>query len=157
MCRSEHHQGVALNCQSLPVTELASAAQLRVPGRRSTWVYGNRINDPQNLGAMLRSALFLGADGFIIEQGHSCGVTPAVARASAGASELLPVLVSARHDPSLFAELATDFTIISTGVPRSMRKPVRDVRAVARGASENVLLVVGSEGEGVQPHLERLA
>jgi 23S rRNA (guanosine2251-2'-O)-methyltransferase len=49
------------------------------------------VEDPRNLGAILRSAYLLGAHGAIIPEHRAAGVTPAVAKASAGASELLPI------------------------------------------------------------------
>ena len=49
------------------------------------------VEDPRNLGAILRSAYLLGAGGVIIPEHRAAGVTSTVAKASAGASELLPV------------------------------------------------------------------
>ncbi len=49
------------------------------------------VEDPRNLGAILRSAYLLGAAGAIIPEHRAAQVTPAVAKASAGASELLPI------------------------------------------------------------------
>ena len=49
------------------------------------------IEDPRNLGAILRSAYLLGADGVIIPEHRAAQVTALVAKASAGASELLPI------------------------------------------------------------------
>ena len=49
------------------------------------------VEDPRNLGAILRSAYLLGAGGVIIPEHRAAQVTPVVAKASAGASELLPI------------------------------------------------------------------
>ena len=49
------------------------------------------VEDPRNLGAILRSAYLLGADGVIVPEHRAAQVTPAVAKASAGASELVPI------------------------------------------------------------------
>ena len=49
------------------------------------------VEDPRNLGAILRSAYLLGAGGVIIPGHRAAGVTAVVAKASAGASELLPI------------------------------------------------------------------
>lgn len=49
------------------------------------------VEDPRNLGAILRSAYLLGAGGVIIPEHRAAQVTPLVAKASAGASELLPI------------------------------------------------------------------
>ena len=52
----------------------------------------DNVEDPRNLGAILRSAYLLGAGGVIIPDHRAAQVTSTVAKASAGASELLPVV-----------------------------------------------------------------
>src|SRR5262249_54077818 len=49
------------------------------------------VEDPRNLGAILRSAYLLGAHGVIIPEHRAAAVTSVVAKASAGASELVPI------------------------------------------------------------------
>ena len=49
------------------------------------------VEDPHNLGAILRTAEAAGADGVVIPERHAVGVTGTVAKASAGASEYIPV------------------------------------------------------------------
>jgi 23S rRNA (guanosine2251-2'-O)-methyltransferase len=49
------------------------------------------IEDPHNLGAVLRTADAAGADGVVIPERRAVGVTPTVTKASAGASEYLPI------------------------------------------------------------------
>lgn len=51
----------------------------------------NELTDPQNLGSILRTADGLGAHGIIIPLHRSCGITPAVIKVSAGASEYVKV------------------------------------------------------------------
>ena len=52
------------------------------------------VEDPRNLGAILRSAYLLGAHGVVIPEHRAAQVTPLVTKASAGASELLPIIQS---------------------------------------------------------------
>jgi len=49
------------------------------------------IEDPHNLGAIIRTAEGAGADGIVIPERRAVGVTPTVVKASAGASEYLPI------------------------------------------------------------------
>ena len=49
------------------------------------------VEDPHNLGAILRTADAAGADGVVIPERRAAGVTPTVTKASAGASEHLPI------------------------------------------------------------------
>ncbi|MGB5811286.1 MAG: RNA methyltransferase substrate-binding domain-containing protein, partial [Polyangiales bacterium] len=56
-------------------------------GHRSILVALDEITDPQNLGAIIRSAVTLGTHGVIIPKHRAAAITPAVVRASAGATE----------------------------------------------------------------------
>jgi 23S rRNA (guanosine2251-2'-O)-methyltransferase len=82
------HQGVALETGRYPTTDveaiLARAAKL---DELAFIVALDHIGDPQNLGAMLRTAEIVGVHGVIIPRRRSAGVTPAVVNASAGATE----------------------------------------------------------------------
>lgn len=64
---------------------------LVTPGEPALLVALDGVEDPRNLGAILRSAYLLGAGGVIIPDHRAAQVTPLVTKASAGASELLPI------------------------------------------------------------------
>lgn len=66
------------------------------------WVALDEVTDPQNFGAVLRSALFLGAAGVVTCQRNSAPLSPVVSKASSGAMEVLPVY-SAKNLPQLLA------------------------------------------------------
>jgi 23S rRNA (guanosine2251-2'-O)-methyltransferase len=66
-----------------PLVELALAA----PGPRQILVALDGIEDPQNVGAIARSCEFFGVSGLFWPRDRACRLTPAVARASAGATE----------------------------------------------------------------------
>lgn len=85
------HQGVFLEAGPLPspdVPELASGAL----GTARPWLVAlDGIEDPQNLGAILRVADAAGVRGALVPERRAAPLTPAVARASAGALEHVPV------------------------------------------------------------------
>jgi len=103
------------------------------------------VEDPRNLGAILRSAYLLGAGGVIIPEHRAAQVTGVVSKASAGASELVPIaqvgnLVRALEELRELGvwrvavhatENATDITAIDGKLP--------------------LVLVLGAEGHGVRP------
>ncbi len=66
-------------------------AMLTSDGEPALLVALDGVEDPRNLGAILRSAYLLGAGGVIIPEHRAAHVTPLVAKASAGASELVPI------------------------------------------------------------------
>ena len=82
------HQGVAARVDRYPlasVTDILAVAQDR--DRPHFLLLLDNILDPQNLGAIIRTALCVGVDGVIMPKDRSAPVTSAVARASAGALE----------------------------------------------------------------------
>jgi len=84
------HQGVVAVTSAKQYTDLDDLVAAR-RGEHSLIVVLDGVEDPHNLGAILRTADAAGADGIIIPERRSAGVTGTVAKASAGASEHLPV------------------------------------------------------------------
>jgi 23S rRNA (guanosine2251-2'-O)-methyltransferase len=82
------HQGVVARVGSYPYSGLEEI--LAVPD--SLVVVLDSVTDPRNLGAVLRAADGAGASGVVIPKDRAVGVTPAAVKASAGASEHVPVV-----------------------------------------------------------------
>ncbi len=85
-----HHQGVALRMPEFPYAELETLLEKPLAEREPMLVLDG-VQDPQNLGAILRSACFLGAKGVIIPKDRSASVTAAVIKIAAGAAGYVPV------------------------------------------------------------------
>ncbi len=86
IARGENHQGIAAMVaekEYSTVDEIITIAHER--GERPLIVVCDGIEDPHNLGAVIRSAECCGAHGVIIPERRACGLTPAVSKASAGA------------------------------------------------------------------------
>lgn len=86
-----HHQGAGLLISEFPYTPLESLLEKQLMERDPLFVLDS-IQDPQNLGAILRSACFLGAKGVIIPRDRAAGITSAVIRIAAGATSYVPVV-----------------------------------------------------------------
>lgn len=86
------HQGVVAWLGPFVYAELADLVPAPgAPGGPALLVALDGVEDPRNLGAILRSAYLLGAHGVIVPEHRAAAVTPAAAKASAGASELIAV------------------------------------------------------------------
>lgn len=101
----QRHQGIVLCCSSLddslqdPLKMDAASGHAMTPphspgdvvpdGKAPFWVVLDRVQDPHNLGAILRSAEFFGVDGVVLSKKESCKLTPTVSHISAGAVEYL--------------------------------------------------------------------
>lgn len=103
LCRSGNHQGVAAVVSGYAYAELADvmdgASERKLP---PLLLLVDHVQDPQNLGSMIRSADAAGVNGVIIPRHRAASVTPAVVRASAGAAEHVKVAqVSNLHQAML--------------------------------------------------------
>src|SRR3954471_14986944 len=86
--QEERHQGVLAWLGAFVYADLDA---LVPPSGPALLLALDGVEDPRNLGAILRSAYLLGAHGVLIPDHRAAQVTPLVAKASAGASELVPV------------------------------------------------------------------
>jgi 23S rRNA (guanosine2251-2'-O)-methyltransferase len=100
------------------------------------------IMDPQNLGAILRSAEVAGADGAIIPEHRSAPLSPAAVKASSGASELLAI-ATVSGIPSAIAEVKR------AGIWCAALDVRGEMPPWEFDLTQRVCIVVGSEGEGV--------
>ena len=92
MSRTHAHQGVIALAAARPyatLDDIFALAESR--GEAPLIVVCDELSDPHNLGAIIRSAECAGAHGVVIPKRRSAGLTPVVAKASAGAIEYMPV------------------------------------------------------------------
>ena len=92
LSRSGRHQGIMAEMKAIPyssVEEMLAAA--REKGEAPFLLLLDGIEDPHNLGAIIRTAHQAGAHGVIIPKNRAAGLTATVARVSAGALAYLPV------------------------------------------------------------------
>jgi 23S rRNA (guanosine2251-2'-O)-methyltransferase len=91
MACTEAPQGVVAHARPLPETDLD---ELCAPGRGVPFLLAlDGVTDPQNLGALLRTAEAAGVTGVLLPRHRAVHVTPAVAKAAAGAIEYVPMAV----------------------------------------------------------------
>ena len=101
------------------------------------------IQDPQNLGAILRTAEVAGAGGAILPEHRSAPLSPAAVKASSGASELLPI-AKVSGLPSAVVEIKR------AGIWCVALDPRGEMLAWDFDFTQPVCVVVGAEGQGVQ-------
>jgi len=141
-CGSPDHQGI---CAEVADYRYADAAEL-LAREDALIVALDEIQDPQNLGAICRTAECAGATGVVIPERRSADVTPAVCKASAGAVEHLAIArVRNLADFLLDARRAGAWSYGADGGARTGY-----ARPDYRG---KVVLVMGSEGRGLRPRV----
>ncbi|MDH3622670.1 MAG: 23S rRNA (guanosine(2251)-2'-O)-methyltransferase RlmB [Myxococcales bacterium] len=104
----------------------------------------DEVTDPQNLGAIIRSAVTLGLDGLVIPKHRAAGITPAVVRASAGATEHAAIARVTNLQRTLLSLHETGMEII--GLDAAADIGIRDLEPAHGGR----VLVIGSEGKGLR-------
>jgi len=147
-CGSSAHQGI---CAEAGPYRYASADVL-LAGESPLLVALDQIQDPQNLGAICRTAECVGAAGVVIPERRAAEITPAVCKASAGAVEHLPVArVRNLADFLGDARSAGCWCYGASAATESDERPVPYDSPDYRGSG--VVLVLGSEGGGLRPRV----
>jgi 23S rRNA (guanosine2251-2'-O)-methyltransferase len=140
-----HHQGVALEASEYPtvgVDEILALAQQR--GEPPFLLLLDLLQDPQNIGSLLRTAEAVGVHGVVMQQRRAAGVTPAVVHASAGAVEHMLVAQVASLVDTMAMLKARGLWLAGLEAARGAQ---RYDRADLKGP---LALVAGSEGEGLR-------
>lgn len=143
LTRFGHHQGVALKTSGYPYVEFNDILNEVEADENALVVVLDHLEDPQNVGAILRTACAVGVSGVIIPEDRACGITPAAVRASAGGSEYIKVakVVNLVRAMQALKEAGVWFTGLDWG------KDARNYTEIDfRGKAG---LVVGAEGSGI--------
>jgi 23S rRNA (guanosine2251-2'-O)-methyltransferase len=138
------HQGVVARVEPYPYADARALA--REP--RPLLVCLDQVTDPQNLGAVCRSAEGAGATGIVLPAHHSARVTPAVCRASAGAVEHLPVAVVPNLARFLGEVKGPGFWVYAADTTAAV--PMWQAELTG-----GLALVFGAEGKGLRPLVRR--
>ena len=104
----------------------------------------DEVTDPQNLGAIIRSAVTLGLDGVIFPKHRAAGITSAVVRASAGATEHASIARVTNLQRTLLSLSESGMEII--GLDSGADLDIHELEPSAAGR----ILVIGSEGKGLR-------
>jgi 23S rRNA (guanosine2251-2'-O)-methyltransferase len=141
---SEAHQGI---CAEVEAYRYADADVL-LAAPAPLLVALDEVQDPQNLGAVARSAEVAGATGLVIPERRAAEVTPAVCKASAGAVEHLPVArVRNLADFLVDAKAAGCWSYGADAAARTRYDQV--------DLAGGVVLVLGAEGKGLRPRVAK--
>jgi 23S rRNA (guanosine2251-2'-O)-methyltransferase len=134
------HQGIALACDFLPRRALEEI--LSGEGRKIVLVL-DQISDPQNVGAILRSAAAFDAAAVVVQDRHAPPETGALAKAASGALDLVPYLPVVNIARAL--EELGDAGYWRIALSSDSGRTLAD----AKGPG-SLALVLGSEGSGIR-------
>ena len=137
------HQGVALQLPAYEYADVEDVLGDALDAPAGLVVALDGITDPRNLGAVIRSAAAFGAQGVVIPERRSAQMTAAAWKTSAGAAARVPVAKVTNLNRTLKQFAQAGFTV--AGLAGGAEADV----AGFPGADGPVLLVVGTEGEGL--------
>ncbi|MDX2241238.1 MAG: 23S rRNA (guanosine(2251)-2'-O)-methyltransferase RlmB [Leptolyngbyaceae cyanobacterium bins.302] len=144
-----NHQGIAAQVAPYEYVELADLIeQAKAKSEQPVLVVADGITDPHNLGAIIRTAEAMGAQGLVIPQRRAVGITATVAKVAAGALETFAVSRVVNLSRALEDLKAAGFWIY--GLATESTQSLQDVTF-----SGAIALVVGAEGEGLSLLIQR--
>ncbi|AFY44227.1 23S rRNA (guanosine(2251)-2'-O)-methyltransferase RlmB [Nostoc sp. PCC 7107] len=144
-----NHQGIAAQIAPYSYLELPDLiAKAKSVANDPVIVVAEGITDPHNLGAIIRTAEAIGAQGLVIPQRRAVGITSTVVKVAAGALEKFAVARVVNLGRALEELKEAGFWIYGTAATGS--EPIHTVRFTGP-----VVLVIGSEGEGLNMLTQR--
>src|SRR5437868_1387275 len=148
------HQGIALEVEPLPEPDLEDVLQSGPASGRCIIVVLDQLSDPQNIGAVLRSAAAFGARAVVIAAHGAPPQTGALAKAASGALERVPLVRVVNLARALDRLKGAGFWICGLDETAPQQLAHLDI-------GDRVAIVLGSEGGGmrrlVREHCDFLA
>lgn len=144
LCGTDHHQGVAVKAEPFSYADLADVLESVQGAQDGLILVLDSVQDPHNLGALIRSAACAGAQAVVIPKDRAVGVTAVVEKSSAGAIETIAVAQVVNISQALEQLKAAGFWIY--GADGSARHTIYQ-----QNLTGPVALVVGGEGGGIRP------
>ena len=148
IANTTHHNGVAVKVSEIETYSIEQiVSRAKKPG---LLVALDGIQDPHNVGAILRTCDCAGVDGVILTKHNSCGLTPTVVKASTGAAYTVPVSIVTNLSQTLRNLKQEGYWVVGTDM--------KDAREYREGMYDSpTVLVIGSEGQGISNLVSRRA
>ncbi|KAL9300001.1 putative 23S rRNA (guanosine(2251)-2'-O)-methyltransferase [Arabidopsis thaliana] len=144
------HQGLVLDASPLELVKVKELDPISSEEEKySLWVALDEVTDPQNLGAIIRSAYFFGATGVVVCAKNSAPLSAVVSKASAGSLEVMELRYCKNMMQFLEASAENGWRVVGGSVsPKAVA-----LNEVLPGSP--TILVLGNEGTGLRPLVER--
>ncbi|XP_006016132.1 rRNA methyltransferase 1, mitochondrial [Alligator sinensis] len=151
LCKDEVHQGVCLEASPLGLKSIEETEVPACQDPQQIWLVLEQIQDPMNLGTLLRCAYFLGVDQVVMSRSNSCPLTPVVSKASAGAMEILDVYSTDDIPRFLKAKIEACWEVVGTVSKSEVEGNIPVVDCLDFQWEKPTVLVLGNEASGLSP------
>jgi len=139
---TEHHEGVCVEAKPLKTLTLKNLIQRLSDMQRACVVVLENVENPHNLGAIVRTACFFGVTAVLVKSTHMKSLSGATCRVSEGAAEIVPICIASQFGSFFEALKSRGFSVVAT-TPHQARS-VYHVRW-----PDKVIVVFGAEGAGL--------
>ncbi|CAG00639.1 unnamed protein product, partial [Tetraodon nigroviridis] len=145
------HQGVCLQASRLDflTKTTCNSRGSKDSNRPPLWLVLEEIQDPMNLGAILRSAYFLGVDRVASSVHRSCPLSPVVSKASSGVMEVMEVYGYESLEDMLRMKVAQGWQVVGSVGTEAEATHIPIIRCSDFHLTKPTLLLMGGEGEGL--------
>jgi len=149
LCGSINHQGAVAMCTAVEYTTTEDLLD-RLGKKKSPplLVLPASVEDPRNLGAVIRTCVAFGVDGLLLERKNTAPIGPTVAKTAAGMLEHLP-LIKPKNLEGLVADLAKKGYLI-VGAQKGCTAKPQDI-----DFRQPAVIVMGGENRGIPPYLAK--
>ncbi len=146
ICGSEHHNGICAEVDSYRTYSVEEIVREK-KNEHGFIIMLDELEDPHNLGAILRTADAVQADGVIFKKTHNAGLTPTVAKVSAGAIETVKCAAVTNLTRTVQDLKKQGYWIVGADMDG------QDYRSLKYDF--NVVLIIGNEGKGISRLLSK--
>ena len=137
-----NHQGIVAQVKPFLYTEWLPFIKRLATKEQPLLVLLDGIEDPQNLGAIIRTAVGYGVDGLIIKKDRQVEVTSTVAKIASGALDHLPIIQVTNLSQTIATLKENRFWVVATSLAES-----QDYRSVDYCGP--IAIIIGHEGQGI--------
>jgi 23S rRNA (guanosine2251-2'-O)-methyltransferase len=149
MTKGGVHQNVVGLVKETPYADIAEIlSSWKRTGDKALFLILDGIQDPQNFGSLIRTALGCGVHGIIIPRDRSVGITPVVVKASAGAAAHLPIARVANIAAAIEALKKEGIWVY--GASGEAKDLIYQL-----DLDMDLAIVVGAEGKGIRPLVKK--
>lgn len=149
MARGGLHQNVIAITKEIPCMDLDEILSCwKEKTTKALFLILDGIQDPQNFGSLIRTALGCGVHGIIIPKDRAVGITPTVIKASAGATAHLPIAKVTNLSRTI--ETLQKVGIWVYGASGQAKEKIYEL-----DFRVNVAIIIGAEGKGIRPLVKK--
>lgn len=145
LCKHSNHQHFVLKGGKIPYQSLDFFFQKKK--EKNIWVGLDRVQDPQNMGAILRSCLYFQMSNIFLTKQQTCPLSSSVCKASVGAMEKLSFCTPMNFSLLIKRLKKEKFWIVGSSLDGQ--------DFIQTELPDNFFLILGNENKGIQPLLQK--